>query len=107
MPRASDAQVQQFVNERVRVRAEQVRALLVALEDDKAAIDDVYEHVSGANSVPSTWTDARGDAPPYFLTKDDVLAFNSFITALIPNIRDAADYPAVLQACVRPAELAR
>ena len=96
---ATDAQVQQYVNERVRVRAEQVRTLLNALVDDKAAIDDVYANVSDSES---TWTDQRTDAPPYLLTRNDVLAYNTFITALIPHIRDAADYPAVLKACVRP-----
>lgn len=102
MARATDQQVQQYVNERVRVRAEQIRALLAALQDDKAAIDDIYAHVSGANDTPATWTDARSDGPPALLGPSDVLAYNSFITALIPNIRDAADYPAVVKACVRP-----
>lgn len=105
MPRATDQQVQQYVNERIRVRAEQLRSLLAALVDDKAAIDAVYEHVSGANAVASTWTDSRTDGPPALLTPNDVLAYNSFITALIPNIRDAADYPAVTKACVRPVSL--
>lgn len=102
MARATDQQVQQYVNERIRIRVQQVRDLLASLVDDKAAIDDIYEHVSGANSTPSTWTDSRPDGPPVLATKDDVLAYNSFITNLIPHIRDAADYPAVVALCVRP-----
>lgn len=96
---ATDQQVQQFVNERIRVRAEQCRALLTSMLDDKAAIDDVYAACAQANP---TWTDNRTDGPPHLLGPQDVLAYNSFITALIPNIRDAADYAAVKKACVRP-----
>lgn len=96
---ANDQQVQQYVNERIRVRAEQCRALLNSLVDDKAAIDEVYAACAAQNP---TWTDQRTDGPPALLTPNDVLAYNSFITALIPNIRDAADYPAVAKACVRP-----
>lgn len=96
---ATDLQVQQYVDQRVRVRAEQLRAVLAALRDDKAAIDDVYAAV--AQPSP-TWTDARTDGPPRLLGPNDVLAYNSFVTALIPHIQDAADWPAVLAACVRP-----
>jgi hypothetical protein len=101
MAEATDAQVQQYVNERIRVRAEQCRALLNALLDDKAAIDDVY---AACAAESPTWTDQRTDGPPHLLAPSDVLAYNAFITALIPNIRDAADYPAVAKACVRPVE---
>jgi hypothetical protein len=104
MARATDEQVQQYVDERVRPRAEALRKLLAQLKDDKAAIDDVYAHVSGANDTPSTWDDNRTDAPPHLLTKDDVLAYNSFITALIPHIEDASYWPVVLKSCVRPVE---
>lgn len=36
---ANDQQMQQFVNERIRVRAEQFRALINSCRDDVAAID--------------------------------------------------------------------
>lgn len=98
MPRATDQQVQVFVDARIRIRAEQCRALLNALLDDKGAIDDVYV---ACNESP-TWTDDRTDGPPHLLAPSDVLSYNAFITALISNIRDAADYPAVVKACVRP-----
>ncbi len=96
---ATDQQVQQYVNERIRVRAEQCRALLNAMLDDKAAIDDVY---AACAAQSPTWTDSRTDGPPHLLGPNDVLAYNSFITALIPNIRDAGDYASVARACVRP-----
>jgi hypothetical protein len=99
MANATDQQVQQYVNERVRPRAEQIRALINALVDDKAAIDDVYAACAAASP---TWTDDRTDGPPHLLAPADVLSYNSYITALIPNLKDAADYPAVSKACVRP-----
>ena len=83
MARATDAQVQQYVNERCRVRAEQFRALRLAIADDKAVLDDVYEHVSGANSIPATFTDTRPDGPPHLVTPNDVLAYNTFLTAFL------------------------
>lgn len=99
MALATDAQVQQFANERVRVRAEQIRALYLACKDDKAAIDDVYAALTQANP---TWADERTDAPPHLLTGDDVLAWNAFITAFVALVEGSADYPRVLAACVRP-----
>jgi Arc/MetJ-type ribon-helix-helix transcriptional regulator len=99
MPAATDQQVQQFVNERFRPRAEQIRALLLAMQDDKAVIDDIYEALNQQNP---TWTDNRNDGPPHLLSASDVLAYNSYITALIPHIKDAADYSIIQKACVRP-----
>jgi hypothetical protein len=114
MPRATDQQVQQYVNERLRVRAEQFRALRLAVEDDKAVIDDVYEHVSGANAVASTWTDVRTDGPPHLVTANDVLAYNTFLDAFLafcdPDGNTAAiaagadQLPVLADACVRPVD---
>ena len=98
MPEANDAQMQRFFDERIRPRAEQVRALLAALKDDKAAIDDIYTRAAGSWD----WGDARTDGPPHLATRNDALAYNSFVTALIPHIEEAADWPAVLDLCVRP-----
>ncbi len=104
--RATDQQVQQFVNDRVRQRCEQIRALYLACKDDKAAIDDVYQ----ALSVSPTWGDVRTDAPAHLMTPGDVLAWNAFITGFIAlveggNVADmqaaAAQYPKVLQGCIR------
>ena len=98
MARASDIQVQKYVNERVRIRAERIRGLLLAMEDDKSVIDDVYE----ALATDPTWTDDRTDGPPHLMTPSDVLAWNTFISTLITHIREDAQLPVVLKACVQP-----
>lgn len=99
MPLATDPQVQQFVNERLRPRAEQIRALLLAMEDDRAAFDDIY----AALTAPApTWDDERADGPPHLLTGNDVLALNTFLYDTITAMRGNAQLPVVLKACVRP-----
>ena len=97
MAKATDQQVQQYVNERVRPRAEQMRSVLLSMEDDKSAIDDVYE----ALADNPTWTDDRSDAPPHLLTPSDVIAWNSFVSDVITAMRTSPHLPIVLKACVR------
>ena len=99
MAEANAEQIQQYVNERVRVRAEQVRALLLGLQDDKAAIDDVYAGLTGSQSG---WTDARPDGPPRLAAASDVLAYNTFATDLIADIEANANLSTILALCVRP-----
>lgn len=109
MPVATEQQVQQYVNERLRVRAEQARAFVNALRDDKAAIDDVYAHCVQPSP---TWDDDRPDGPPRLLTVQDVLVFNSVITLLLKCIDGTAtlqdvddlnaNWPVFQSACVRP-----
>ena len=65
MPIATNEQVQAFVNERVRVRAEQIRALVLAMEDDKAVIDDIYAAIE----------QIRPSAGPWFETARNVVEF--------------------------------
>lgn len=98
MANATDQQVQTFVDRRVRVRAEQVRALVLALNDDISVIDDVY---NALNTNP-TWTDDRDDGPPHLLAPSDVLAYNSFIHDILTSITGNGQYPVILKACVRP-----
>jgi hypothetical protein len=73
---ATDAQMQHYCDERVRTRAEQLRAVVNALRDDKAAIDSVYDRAANG----STWADARADGPPKLLASQDVLTYNSVAT---------------------------
>lgn len=94
---ATNAQVQAYVDNRLRVRAEQIRNLLIALEDDKNLIDDVYANVSDS----PTWTDSRSDNPPHLLGPNDVLAYNSFISDAITALKGHGSYGAILDACVR------
>ena len=101
MAAATDQQVQTYVDTRVRVRAEQIRALYLSCKDDKGLIDDVY---TALTEPTPTWTDRRTDGPPHLLTPADVLAWNAFVTAWIALIEgaEAGDYAAVLKACVQP-----
>lgn len=106
---ATNEQVQQYVNERVRPRCEQLRALYLSCKDDKATIDDVYANLTDSPD----WTDTRNDAPPHLLTPNDVLAWNAFLTGFISYYEGtfadvtaanagAAQYPVVVDGCVRP-----
>ncbi len=107
---ATDQQVQNYVDQRVRPRCEQIRSLYLAVKDDKAHIDDVYAALTAGSP---TWTDQRTDFPPHLLTPSDVLAWNSFITQVISLIEGtfvdvgtansaAGQYPIILKATVRP-----
>lgn len=76
---ASDTQMQTYANERLRVRAEQFRALINACRDDKAAIDAVYDRAANG----AAWVDSRNDGPPKLLASQDFLVFNAFISNFI------------------------
>lgn len=106
---ATDQQVQQYVNERLRVRAEQLRKAVASLRDDKTALDDIYAHV--VQQSP-TWSDNRTDGPPRLLTPQDVLVYNSVVSLLLKCIDGTAtlddvaalhaNWPVFMSACVRP-----
>ncbi len=98
MAAATNQQVQNYVDQRVRPHAENVRALALALDDDISAIDDVY---AALNVQSPTWADSRTDAPPHLLAPSDVLAFNVFMHDIRDAIKNHAQYPIVLKACVR------
>lgn len=117
MAAATDAQMQQFANERVRVRAEQARELVAALRDDRTAIDDIY-----ARAVSnSRWTDARTDGPPTLMQSgnsanpDHMLVYNTVAekllkcvdgTATLQDIADlSANWPTFMDACVRGVDI--
>ncbi len=108
MAQANAQQIQQYVNDRIRVRSEQVRALLNAMKDDKNAIDDIYSGVTGSQSG---WVDSRTDGPPSLASANDVLNYNAFITQAIALLdgtsTDGANFAALkttlLKMCVRPA----
>ncbi len=98
---ATNAQVQQYVNERVRPHSELIRQLYLLIKDDRAAIDDVYANLTDN----PTWTDQRTDAPPTLLTPNNVLAWNAFAAAFVTLVEGDGNYAAVLDACVRPPEV--
>lgn len=95
---ATNAQIQNYANERTRVRAEQVRALVAAFDDDISAIDDIYEELT----TGPTWTDDRTDGPPHLLTPNDILGIHAFSVAARDFMKAHGQYPVVLKACVRP-----
>ena len=107
MPVATNQQVQTFVNERIRPRAEQFRALVALCADDKIAIEDIY----AAAVAPTDWTDQRTDGPPHLLSLNDTLTYNSIITLFAKfkagtataqdSIDFAANWPVFQRACVR------
>lgn len=96
MPAADNNQIQRFVNQRVRVRCEQIRNLLLSCEEDKSLFDDIY----AALTNNPTWSDNNIEAP-HLMTKDDVLAWNTFISNLIAAQRGDAQLPIILKGCVR------
>lgn len=121
MPIATNAQMQVYCDERLRRRAEQFRAVVAALRDDRSAIDDVYARA--AQNPGTRWNDARTDGPPHLLqsgydgttpaSPDDVLNFNTFAAALCDildgvgtdatnaaNLRSC--WAVLVDACVRP-----
>jgi hypothetical protein len=94
---ASNLQIQQFVDQRIRPHAELARQLALVLDSDIASIDDVYN----ALNVPSpTWTDSRTDGPPHLLTPSDVLAINTFMHDIRDAIKNHPQWPIVQKACV-------
>lgn len=105
---ATDAQVQAFVDQRLRPFAEALRSLVSAAQDDQTAISDVY---NACNQQSPTWADNRRDGPPFLLAPQDVLNFNTFTVQLINAMKGTSDgstlanlaslYPAVLKGCVR------
>ncbi len=100
MTTATDQQVQNYVDQNVRPRSEQIYALYLACKSDKALIDDVY---AALTQQKPTWADSRTDSPPHLLTPNDVLAWNGFISAFISLVEgsEAGDYTIVQKARVR------
>ncbi len=105
---ANDAQMQAYSDQRIRVRAEQLRSLVNAMRDDKSAIDAVYDRAANG----AAWTDSRTDGPPKLLGSQDILVYNAFAslflacidgTAVTGDVANLHSNLAVFQAaCVRP-----
>lgn len=100
MANATTAQVQNFADQRCRPHAEAAVALALALLDDIAEIDDVYNALNGPLSG---WADNRLDGPPHLLTASDILAFNTFLHDISTAITGHAQYPVIRKMCVRSA----
>ena len=108
---ATAKQIQTFLNDRYRRRAEQIRSLLLAMEDDKLAFDAIYAELTDPNGKAG-WADDRTDGPPHLATANDMLAFNTVETALVDflrgtlsadRIKEASNQmPVVRRLCVTP-----
>jgi hypothetical protein len=98
MANATDQQVQSFVDQRVRPRAEQARNLAVLMAQDIASIDDIY---NALNVQSPTWADNRTDGPPHLALPSDVLAFNTFLHDVSNYIASHGQYAVVQKLCVR------
>ncbi len=108
---ATNEQVQNYVDQRVRPRAEQIRSLYLRCKDDQAALGDIF-----ANLISSPdWVDNRPDSPPHMAIPNDVFAWNifaaqfiAFVEGTFPDVATAnsasAHYPVIQQLCVRPIE---
>lgn len=104
MAEATNIQMQQYCDQRIRPFAETWALLIARAREHKLAIDDIYARAVSVNA----WNDARTDGPPHLMqagnsaNPDDVLAFNALITALIDlvdnNAGDATAKAAVYDA---------
>lgn len=108
----SNQQVQNWSDQRARVRCEALRNLLVTMEDDNASIGEVYANLTNSPD----WTDTRTDGPPSLLGPNDLLAINTISVQLAAILRGtlandaakiaacndvAAQLATVFKACVR------
>jgi hypothetical protein len=110
MAAATNQQVQVFVNNVVRQRCNDIRDLFLKIQEDKAHFDDIYANVSdGGTTFADAGLAGGGQVPPHFATPGDVLAWNTFITALIAfyggtavaqdSINAAGQYPIIRKLC--------
>lgn len=105
MPEATNAQMQGYADNRIRVRAEALQVLLNQIRQDKAQIDDEYARATGSNA----WADSRSDGPPHLLqagngaNPDDFTNYNDFITALLTffDVTKAGQWAVLQRSIVR------
>ncbi len=86
MGAVTDAQIQTFVDNRVRPRCTETVTLILKCQSDIANIDDIYANL---NSSP-TWVDANGSKSLHTAVPNDVLAWNTFIQQLVGLVTGAA-----------------
>jgi len=99
---ATNQQVQDFNDERLRPFSEAMRAVFNFAVDVRATIDDVYNNVNDGGTI---YTDTRTDGPPHLLTPADVLALNGFCEDFKSFVNGHAAKPVVMKACVRALDL--
>lgn len=97
---ATDAQVQTFVDTRLRPCAEQIRNLDANITDILSQINDVYQACVSPGG-PRTWVDSRTDVP-HKMTCDDVINLNGILSRLKTAIEGDGQWPVCENCCVRP-----
>ena len=96
----TNAQIQAFVDSRIRPHCGLARALTIIFDDDIACIDDVYAAMIDSGN---TWEDTpRNGAPPHLMSKEDVLAINSFMHNVRDFIKNDDNYEIMLKVCSQP-----
>jgi len=115
MANATDIQMQSYMDQRIRPRAEQFRDLRNAVVDDQTAITDEFSRASNG----PIWNDARTDGPPHLLASgpgsspDDLTNYNALCVTFLALISGTATVTQItnfpgqwaifMRACVRSA----
>jgi hypothetical protein len=100
----TNEQAQLIINESIRPRCEQIRALKANLENDLALLSGeggTFFDVSNGG-VGSTYTDLRGNTVPLLLTAADVVDIRAKIIGLLNVLQAASAMDSINRACVRP-----
>ena len=77
---ATNQQVQNFSDQRVRPACEQLVSLLANLQLILAQMADVNANLT-ANNPSTTWTDSRADFPPHLATPSDLITLGNAVQA--------------------------
>ncbi len=94
----TNAQIQSYVDQRVRPSCAEILLWVLKRQNDLANIGDVYANLAGS----PTWTDSNGNSPVHVALPSDVLAWNTFcanlLTVITGTATDANATLAVVQA---------
>lgn len=98
MAAATVQQIQNYSDQVARPICEQAYQLVLAMQQAKAQITDVY---AALTTTQTGWTDDRNDGPPHLAVASDLLGFNTFITDAISALTGDGQYPVIESLVVR------
>lgn len=98
MAAATNVQVQNFSDFRVRPHSLLAVQLFNSFTDDKNTIGDVYANLTNS----PTWTDGRSDGVPHLNAPADLLAYNAFITDCLAFMSGHASWPVIREMLINP-----
>lgn len=101
MADATNIQIQNWCNSRLRPHAALARSLVLAFLDDIASIAQVYAALTDTQNPNPPFVDSA-TTTVYSLQASDILAFNAFMNDISTAMKNHASYPIVLAACVNP-----